>query len=510
MSIPKEPRQLMINLMYLVLTALLALNVSAEIINAFFALEKGIRGSSAIVDDQNKKLYESTVIEAGKNPKHAQWGPKAEQAKKISEEFSIYMDGVKKKIWDAAGGPHPDYPDKPKDYKNKDITTRILVTEGVGAEIQKKVEDTKKALLAIVDPEDLKTFPSIPLTIDSIAKDSKAKSWPEYKFKQMPVAAVMPILAKLSNDAKTSANTVLNYCFEKTSGRLEVKMDKYLVAIAPKKAYLISGKDRFEAELALGAYSSTASNIKISANGASLPVREGKAIYQGGVESGTGEKTFNASASVTNPATGEVTTVKGEFKYEVGQTSVAVSADKMNVFYMGVDNPISVAAAGVSSNSLRVSASGAGATISGSGKSYTVRVASQGECNVTVSSPDMASPATFKFRAKRIPDPIPTVGGKKASAMGNGEFKANEGVIAILENFDFDAKCQIVGFNLVRMGKREDPINKPNAGGRFSPEVQRLVDLAKPGDGYLFTEIKAKCPGDAASRDLGSLGIQIR
>lgn len=509
MSIPKEPRQLMINLMYLVLTAILALNVSAEIINAFFALEKGINNTSGIIDKQSATLLEQTKAAVAKEPKYKEWETKSMETQRIVTEFSTYIAAIKEELVAAAGGIHPDYPDRPKLFKDKDIPTRIFINSGKGKEMMDKITATKDALLQIVDEKDRATM-SLPLAVDEIPADSKAKSWPEYKFKQMPVAAVMPLLAKFSNDAKTAGASIMNYCFEKTSGRLEIKLDKYIVAIAPKKAYLISGKDRFEATVVLGAYSSTANNISITGNGGGLPVRDGLATYSGGVESGTGEKTFTATASIKNPATGEVQSVKGEFKYEVGQAAVTVAADKMNVFYIGVDNPISIAAAGVSSNSLKVSVSGGGASISGSGKSYVVKATTQGDCNVVVSSPDMASAATFKFRVKRIPDPIAILGKKGQSNFGNGEFKGQEGIIAFLENFDFDARCNIVGFTTVRLGKREDPIQKANAGGRFNDDSQRLINLAKPGDSYMFLDIKAKCPGDQAGRDIGSLAVSIR
>ena len=514
MSIPKEPRQLMINLMYLVLTAILALNVSAEIINAFFALEKGIMGTSKIVEKSNSDVKTSLEewVKLKGNEKHAKWNDKATQAVAISKEFESYIEGIRKSIFDAAGGPNPEHPDRPVKYKDKDVTTRILINEGKGAEIEKKIVETRNKLLALIDdPAKKAEFTnSLPLIVDEIPKESESKSWPEYKFKQMPVAAVMPMFAKLNSDSKSSTTQFLNYFMDQASGKTEVKLDKYLVAIAPSKAYLISGKDRFEATVAMGAYSSTANNISITANGSSLPLKDGLAKYSGGVETGTGEKTFNATATVTNPITGEKSTVKGEFKYEVGQAAVTVAADKMNVFYIGVDNPISIAAAGVSSNSLKVNVNGGGATISGSGKSFVVRATSQGDCNVVVSSSEMPSAATFKFRVKRIPDPIPILGKKGQSTFGNGEIKAQEGIIAFLENFDFDAKCVIAGFNIVRLGRREDPVNKLNAGGRFGDDAKRLLGLAKPGDSYMFTDIKAKCPGDAAGRDIGMLAITIR
>jgi hypothetical protein len=122
----------------------------------------------------------------------------------------------------------------------------------------------------------------------------------------------------------------------------------------------------------------------------------------------------------------------------------------------------------------------------------------------------MAAPATFKFRVKRIPDPVAKIGGKLGGVMGNGEFKAQEGIIPLLENFDFDAKCQIQGFKMTRVPKRQDPIEVVNAGGRFADQVATLISQARPGDAYYFNDVKARCPGDVTGREINSLSFTIR
>ena len=101
--------------MYLVLTAMLALNVSAEIINAFFALEKGIMGTSKIVEKSNTDVKTSLEewVKLKGNEKHAKWNDKATQAVAISKEFESYIEGIRKSIFDAAGGPNPEHPDRP-------------------------------------------------------------------------------------------------------------------------------------------------------------------------------------------------------------------------------------------------------------------------------------------------------------------------------------------------------------------------------------------------------------
>lgn len=212
---------------------------------------------------------------------------------------------------------------------------------------------------------------------------------------------------------------------------------------------------------------------------------------------------------MNNPLTGETKNYTKEFEYEVGQRSCSVQLDKMNVFYIGVDNPISVSAAGVSSNELNVTASGVTLTKDGTSH-YNVRASTPGDATITLSGGGLP-PTKFTYKVKRIPDPIPLLGAQKfPSAIPNGTFKAQGGIAAVLENFDFDAKCEVAGYTVAHQKKRADVVEQNNTGARYDPEVQSLIQRAAPGDVYYFLDIKAKCPGDIATRKLGDLVFKIR
>jgi gliding motility-associated protein GldM len=514
MSIPKEPRQLMINLMYLVLTALLALNISAEVMNAFFTIDKGISNSNTIVENTNQTIMRNieAQVEAYNNEKNQAYLAAAKEAKKVSDDFVTYIEDLKKELFEKAGGPSEKNPDQPKRIKDKDVTTRLLVgldnEKGKGYELMDRITSTREKMLELVE-NDPAIASVIPLKIDEEAViQSKKKDWVYYNFQQMPVAAVFPILTKIQNDSKASSTTILNHLLAKVAGK-EIIFDAFEPVISATKGYVIRG-EKYEADIFLSAYStSNTDNTKIYVNGSNLPVENGKAAYSAAASS-IGTKKYKVKIEITNPLTGEVKSYDKEFEYEVGERSVTVSADKMNVFYIGVDNPISVSAAGISSNELKVSVSGGGGSITKVGSAnFMVRVDQPtDDCRINVSGGGLSDSKVF--RVKRIPDPTARLGNKEDGSMGNGEFKAQSGLIAWLDNFDFDAKCDIQGFKLVRVPKRQDPIEVLNSGGRYSSDASRIANQAKPGDTYYFFDVKARCPGDKAGRKINSLVFNIK
>jgi len=543
MSIPKEPRQLMINLMYLVLIAMLALNVSAEIINAFFALDKGNKESIVTMDNQLDETQKGLVKLLNDDAK-AEFRPilpAVERVRQLSTDFNQYVEEWRGTLIDAAGNNDGELNDedyiedhgslKPKGKKNKDVTTRLLVDQGGGEELKARILETRTQMLetftqlvqeygnevfGLSEEEIQNTIASMESNLTLNVDDTEwqesedKKSWSEFKFKQMPLAAVLPILSKMQADATTSEAALVNKMAEFSGGRV-VEFDAFVPVVSAKKSYVIAGEP-FEADISVGTYSSQIdpSDISISVNGSNLEVGDdGKANYSTRTSS-TGVKTLNLKVAVRNPLTGEVVEGEDTYQYEVGRRSVAVSADKMNVFYIGVDNPVSVSAAGVSTNDLQVSGTGGGINMrrTNTGK-YNVTVSQPGDAKVVVSGGGLER-TTFDFRVKRIPDPVPRLGNLDGGSVPNGTFKAQGGLIAWLDDFDFDARCEIQGYNLVRVPKRQDAIQSMNPGASYNSTSQRLAQAATPGDIYYFENIKARCPGDKAGRPLPSIAFQIK
>jgi len=541
MSIPKEPRQLMINLMYLVLTALLALNVSAEVMNAFFTLDDGNKASIATVESQLEQTVRGLkdLLSDEAKAKYRPIEPAVDEVRQEVTAFNSYVNDLRDNLIDAAGNSDGSVNDEdytvsygkkvPKGKKNKDVTTRMLVDEGLGEELKAKILETRQGMVDAYTKllnEHGETFGlkqqeiqnriqnignNLPFGIDDETwKESKdKKSWADFKFRQMPLAAVLPLMSQMQSDAKSSEAALLNSMAELAGGRV-VEFDAFFPVVQAEKAYVIRGEP-FKANISVGTYSTQINpdDIGIFVNGSKLTVGEdGKAEYSASTSS-LGTKKLDLKVEVRNPLTGEVTEGDGSYSYEVGERSVTVSADKMNVFYIGVDNPVSVSAAGISSNDLSVSISGGGGKIRKTGSAnYMVTVSQPGDCRVNVSGGGLRD--SKPFRVKRIPDPVARLSKSSGGAMGNGEFKAQGGVGAFLDNFDFDATCTIQGFNLVYVAARQDPVEVVNAGARYNSQARRLVNKAKPGDIFYFDDVKARCPGDNVGRPINSMVFKIK
>jgi hypothetical protein len=198
------------------------------------------------------------------------------------------------------------------------------------------------------------------------------------------------------------------------------------------------------------------------------------------------------------------------FNVNTAMTDCAIALDRNNAIYIGLDNPASIVASGVPEEQVRVTGVGVTITKSSPGN-YIFRCSTPGEATVTVVAGDVSR--DFKFRVKRMVDPVPRLGGNlshKGGFMTNGTFKAQGGISAIIENYDIDAKCEVVSYDVAYVPASGDSKILNNTGARFTAPVQELINQAKPGDRYFFDDILTRCPGDASARNLGSLAFTIR
>jgi hypothetical protein len=296
----------------------------------------------------------------------------------------------------------------------------------------------------------------------------------------------------------------------KGKGKIDLVYDQFEVFHNPTKPYILLG-ETYESEIMLGAYSSQA-NISVSVDGRRLAVEDGKAKYS--TTSRTlGEQSYTAKIAITNPLTGMIETVSKDFSYEVGVPSATIAADKMNVVYLGIDNPISVAAAGISSNDLEVFLSdpSLGELEQVARGKFSIIPKKVGMLQIEMKDKRRGRTlARFQFRVKRIPNPQVRIG-MEASSGSTPAAKLNQmrGLTALLENFDFDAKCTVSSFQLHYYAADGKNKSLQNTAAAFKGEVLEVIQNAKAGDSFIFSDIKVRCNGDQAARRVDNLGIVV-
>lgn len=524
------PRQKMINMMYLVLTALLALNVSNEVLNAFKIVNDGLKTSNESLVKKNDLIYEQFEKQSQTQEKAKPLYAKALQAKKISKDIYDQIEKYKQQLIQEAKGIDPETGEI-VERDNIDKATKLFVEDGgkngkdlykklVAAENEFKKLVTGDVILALNPDDVLKGKP----------KDVVSKGWEYATFNHVPVTAAVTILSKFQNDVISSEGTVVDELFKSINAE-DFKFDQLTAAVIAPSSYLMQGqkytaqifvaassKDQdpevFIGSIPAGAKKTSTGYEPIESadgnvNGTLLKVEEGKGIYEAAA-SVVGEKKYGGVIRVKNPSGDGYKLYPFEASYQVGAKSIVVSPTKMNVLYIGVDNPMKISAAGVQSQDVSASIS-SGTLSKGENGEYIAKVTTVGKVTVDVSAKidgKMQSMGTEEFRVKRIPDPIPTLGGKLAGGNASvGQIKAQTGLVAALQNFDFEAKFKIVSFKM-RFASKGEVFESDAQGPMLNAQMQGFLSRARAKDIVIIDDIKAVGP-DGQPRRLAQLAFTI-
>ena len=513
MALPKEPRQKMINLMYLVLTAMLALNVSAEILNAFKTVDRSLvntnntinHSTDAIIASLKDKLSDPTSA-----AKAQIWLPKAIAAQNLTKEMFNYIQGVKDSILKAAQF-HPTKENNfDSSYKqdNLDIATHILVDGGKGKELYKKLEEYKAQLLSI-DPQIAQQFQNslqIDLSMPKV-QDKANKTWEGAYFHMVPTVAALTMLSKFQNDVKTSENRVVAFCHEQV-GKVTIRFDTYAAIIGQSSTYLMPGQE-MDITAGVGAFSKAAApSITINGQGATLG--EDGAAHLKVPGGGVGNHAIPVHI-VYKDQEGKVQTIDKSIEYTVGQANASIALDKMNVLYIGVDNPVTIAASGGGDDKVQATISGGGGSITkgGAGK-YIVHVNSvTDDCKITVAV-DGKVAGVSQFRVRTIPDPVATIGGyPSGDNVPTGALRAQTGVGAYIKDFPLDLKYSVVSFSISADNDEGDIETADCKGNVWDAKAQNILKSLKPGRTLTVDAIYAVGP-DGRRRHLPSLVYYVK
>ncbi|RYF44932.1 MAG: gliding motility protein GldM [Chitinophagaceae bacterium] len=331
---------------------------------------------------------------------------------------------------------------------------------------------------------------SFPVDIADPNKDNVTAS-----FRMMPTVAAITLLSKYQNNVKNAENQIVTFAHNKI-GEVVVRFDKTGVLVGQSSNYVMPGQE-VTITAGIGAYSSSSQPV-ISIGGANVPVVDGKATYKT-TASGGGIRKVPVTIKYRNQD-GKDTTAVSEVEYTVGTPGgAAVMLDKMNVFYIGVDNPVTI---GSPTGWDKTTVSMTGGTITGSNDKRTVRVSSPGKASITVNADKKA--ATFDFRVKRIPDPIFKVG-PGGTRMPSVTFKNQQFCRADLENFDFDLRYNVTSATVYFSGAGFNNVATASISGNSLAPLAQYMARCQPGTSITFDNVKVSGPDGA--RTIQGVGI---
>jgi gliding motility-associated protein GldM len=534
---PETPRQKMINMMYLVLTALLALNVASEVLESFRIVDASLTQTINNVNRKNDQIYGAFDAAYIQNPtKVKEWKDKADEVRKQSSEIIVKIKDLKELLVLESGGiplktADPDFvlgSEDPIVVNSKGDTIAIKKEDDLNkpSEImirQKKAEDLKNSinfyrdfLIGYIDEQDpLRETISKQLDTSDpkakLAEGGEKKSWETLHFENKPLIAVITLLSKMQIDIQNAETNVISALYSRIDAA-SFKFNRLGARILAKSTYVFEG-DQFEAEIFLAAEDTT-QQPEIFVNNAKLNMRDGKGIY---TTTATKVGTFKWGGLIKykNPE-GNVNSYPFEGEYQVGRPNVTISPTKMNVFYLGIANPIEVSVPGIASENLVVT--GTNLRIEKNGDNYFVypsKVDMLGKnTSITVTakidgeSRSMGSPVTF--RVKEVPDPIATIGGKNGGPLRKEELIAEDGIFAELKDFDFDLKFRITQFDVSLSGAGGYVNLYKSTSNKFTAEQKAQFSKLAPGSLIYIDNIMAKGDDGLNARPLAPISFKIR
>lgn len=529
----ETPRQKMIGMMYLVLTALLALNVSAEVLNAFVLVDESLRKSYDNINKKSEGIY-SEFDKAMEDPalkaKTQKWKTEADLVKEQTQELFNYIDSIKTLLVFTAEGEASPYltggegehagekydPELLQAKGNLDVGGQVMVLEKRGIELKSKINSFDSTLVDVVirtaPGGDTSRYASVikgiqnSLKTDSIKGHDGLVPWEIGSFEGLPLAAVLTMLSKTQTDLRNAEADALNYLY----GQIDASSFKFnkIEAIVNSESNYVLQNNKYQAEVFIAAADTTVTP-EITVGGTNLPIKEGKGIYTGSTST-VGIKTWGGVIKLKHPVTGEIQEFPFKSQYQVGAPSLTVSPTKMNVFYIGVANPVDVSVSGIPADKVTASISN-GSIVKKSGSSYEVRVKSVGKVSVSATvevDGQRKSMGSREFRVKRVPDPVPKVGGLRGGSMKKNTLAAQSGVVADLENFDFDLRFNVVSFSVSATIKGFVEEERSTS-ARLTARQQNLIKKVAIGQKVYFDDVICVGP-DGSRRNIGSIGFKVK
>ncbi len=510
-GVNETPRQKMMGILYLVLLGLAATTVTDKVLDAFRNLSVGLETSTQNVETAINSTFDNfaaTKLKEDAGRAKPLWD-KASRVKAAANELDAEIAAIRAEFIKECGG----FDSVAGDYKSREdvnIVPRYMMELRQNAKkLKEKIEDTKKRILAELGPGDAKNFKMALNADDPAPKQGIKTSWEQTYFGDgIPLTAAFTALSKISADLKNTESEAIKRILGSIN-QTDLTLDSYAAIAVPTSASYVFLGQQYSADVFLTAFSNTL-NPEITVNGSGLKVEGGKGKFTVGA-SREGEFKWSATIRMKkNDGT------MGEWKtpeqtYRVAKPFATVSPDAMLVFYIGVDNPITVSAPGIPLDKLKVSMTNG--SISGSKGAYVVKPTASGEATVSIMGEDDSHKTIklgeTKFRVKRLPTPRAKFGGKSGGPIPKQQATSQDKLFANLEDFVFNAQFNINHFKIFIVKPRQDPQIFEASNNMLTAPMKAALSSMGSGTRIFFDEIFATGP-DGIKRPLDPLIFTIQ
>ncbi len=543
MSGAKEtPRQKMIGMMYLVLTALLALNVSVEVLDAFTTVNEGLENTYSSVDKKIKDYYNTFEQQYNKQPeKAAKYWDKAQEIRTKTDEFINFIErDVKLALLLQNNGTTEEEifnPEKEEDAvilnmqdadlktnrrvfhkinfdnldgKDKhDAVTAFMIEQGNAEILRKKIDEYRQYVITALDSVGVANFDQHVGLITNgqyFAGSGEPLTWEMKNFNHVIIPAAISILNEIVAEVQTTEYDAISELYKSIDAG-DFKFNTLEAKVFPKTTYVLRGQD-YEADVFIVASDNTkefdakyARGVKDIANANENAINQ--VSSQNGIvkikvpTSAIGEQTLAGVIEMKDPVTGEIAPYPFQTSYTVAPPSANVTPTKMNVMYRGLENPIEISAPGFTTNQINVAVTN-GELIKKGGEYFVKPGNEKNVTTVTISTTIDGKRVVLDncdFRLKRTPDPVPVLNGRTNDKFTKEEIIAAGGFVLTMPDFDFEGyHSTVLSYDVSTIVAGYLKPIKGIQGRKFNKEVEDLIRSARRGQRVTIENIRVKSP----------------
>jgi len=525
-----SPRQKMIGMMYLVLTAMLALNVSKEAVEAFKNVDKGLTQIVANYTKKNDLIYQDFDRAAAENPQKAgQLRDIAFEVKQRADEAFNFIQGLKIEIITTAEGPNTlavrgneVFIDEVKKIDENNIPSQILIgasENGKAYDLKNLLNEYRDFLIGTLEgknPSVEETLRDLINTSDGRSKDGQIVPWPNHNFQALPLVAVICILSEYQVTVRNAETEIINHLYTQIDAS-SFKFNKLMPIVIPTYSdYVTLGSD-YEARVFISAIDTT-QHPTITVGGDRLPIDEaGRGIYRVRA-SAVGQRRWGGVISLRAPD-GTFREFPFESQYTVGEPNVTISPSAMNVMYAGIANPIDISVPGVSPDNINVRVENGTVTnerIRRPGGDFypgtrsVMPTATGRNVVVHVTANVGGRPMQFpprEFRVKPVPAPVAQFAQRSTGTVPRATAIAQQGVFAIMPDFDFELNYQVTSFSILYTERGND-YEEASTSSNLTQRQRDIINRMTRGSNLIIKDIRAVGP-DGRTQDLSPIILKI-